>query len=861
MIAREAAPPTAGERNTLKRARRNEIADAPETPFYRHLNDVLTTHIPLPLDLKWDDSMSAKVLISYSHDSPAHEQRVLVVADRLRRDGVDAMLDQYEQFPSGGWIQWMKDQISDADFVLVICTETYRRRADGREAPGVGLGATYESQILQQILYDAGGRNDRIIPVILDPADRVYIPTELKRYRCFTLDSDTDYFDLYRLLTKQPQVAKPIIGQPLQLREPRLDFRNLVWNVPPRNPYFTGREEQLAAMHDEFTAGATVVLTQAIRGMAGIGKTQTAVEYAHRHRADYQAVLWTVADSPEALTSGFAQCAALLDLPERDDRDLKVVAAAARRWLESNGHWLLVLDNVEEMKIVPTGLPGNILVTTRQRGTGQYARPVDIPKMDPDSGAKFLVRRAKLDGLVHVDLAAARQLSEELGGLPLALDQAAAFIEETPSTFAEYLDIYRKEGKVLRARRGDQSPDHASVTVTFSLAIQRASPAAAALVRACSFLAPDAIPEMVFTQAATRWGDPLASVASEPLAWLETIREAGRLGLIDRDPKDASLDVHRLLQEVVKDEMTEDIRRFWTDLAVAALNDVFPKPEVFANWPVCERLLAHSRNVAALTEAFGIQSPETACLLNDTAYYLWLRGQYAEGEPLYRRALEIREECLGPNDPDTAVTLNCLAALLADDNRRAEAEPLYRRSLDIRERVLGPDHAATAIVLNNLGELLRKQQQPDLAEPLLDRALAIREATLGPEHPATAITLNNLAAVYEDKGNYEKAEPLYRRSLQIRENALGLEHPSTALGLNNLALLLTRQSRRDEAEPLFRRALVIWEKTLGHNHPHTALCVTNFVTLLRELDRSEEAGIVAARAHAHQRPSRRYAEG
>src|SRR5215471_20741899 len=118
---------------------------------------------------------AAKVLISYSHDSPVHEQRVLALSDRLRSHGIDAIVDQYESFPAEGWIQWMKRQIREAQFILVICTETYRRRADRQEAPGVGLGATYESQIIQQLLYDAAGTNDRIVPVLLDPADRPHI--------------------------------------------------------------------------------------------------------------------------------------------------------------------------------------------------------------------------------------------------------------------------------------------------------------------------------------------------------------------------------------------------------------------------------------------------------------------------------------------------------------------------------------------------------------------------------------------------------------------------------------------------------------------------------------------------------------
>ena len=114
---------------------------------------------------------SPKVFISYSHDSPAHEAKVLALANRLRGNGIDAIVDQYEPFPPGGWIQWMKRQVRDAQFILVVCTETYQRRWDGEEKAGEGLGAKYESQLIQQLLYEAGGVNERFVPVLLSDSD------------------------------------------------------------------------------------------------------------------------------------------------------------------------------------------------------------------------------------------------------------------------------------------------------------------------------------------------------------------------------------------------------------------------------------------------------------------------------------------------------------------------------------------------------------------------------------------------------------------------------------------------------------------------------------------------------------------
>jgi len=694
-----------------------------------------------------------KIFISYSHDSLAHEAKVLALANRLRGDGIDAVLDQYETFPPVGWIQWMKRQVRDAQFVLVVCTETYRRRADGDEEPGVGLGAIYESQRIQQLLYDAGGVNERFIPVLLGESDRQHIPLELQSYTHFPVYTEECYQGLYRLLTNQPKIQKPILGQALPVREAKPDFRNLVWNAPPRNPFFTGRATHLEAIRQALTQTASAALTQppAISGLGGIGKTQTAIEYAHRYRAHYAAVLWSGGDSHNALLSGFAAFANLLNLPQKDEQDLSVVALAVRRWLESNSGWLLVLDNVEDLALVPQFVPvhaeGHLLITTRLRAFGEYAEPVELKKMEPEEGALFLLRRAKvipkdksLEAAGEVDRALARQISTEMDGLPLALDQAGAFIEETPSTLAEYLALYRAEGSALRARRGNLAPGHPSVTITFSLAFARvadANPAAADLVRGCAFLAPDAIPEEIFTQGGSEWGAPIAELVAKPLAWVEAIEEAGRFALIHRDAQDKSFHIHRLVQEVVKDEMNVETRRRWAERIVQSLSEVFPKPE-FQNWPQCQRLLPHARMAARLVADFGLGSPVAARLLNQSGYYLNGRAQYVEAEPLYRRALAIRETALGPEHPATATSLNNLAALSYNQGRYSEAEPLYRRSL------------------------------------------AIRETALGPEHPDTAASLNNLAVLYNYQGRYPEAEPLCRRALAIREKALGTEHPDTA---------------------------------------------------------------------------------
>jgi tetratricopeptide (TPR) repeat protein len=801
------------------------------------------------------ESDSPRVLISYSHDSPEHEARVLRLADRLRDDGVDAVLDQYESFPPEGWIRWMSQQIAEARFVLAVCTPTYRRRLAGEEKPGKGLGATYEGGIIQQDLYDTGGRNEKFIPVIFGEEDREHIPEDFKRYQNYLLPAG--YEDLYRLLTDQPKVKKPELGRlrAMPARQARSDFRNFIWNIPPRNACFTGRDSYLEAARQALTLSNAV----ALGGIGGIGKTQTAIEFAYRHRADYRFALWSSAAANASLLSSFAALANTLDLPEKNEKELSTVAAGVTRWLATNSGWLLVLDNIDTVedlnevwRITSAAPSGHVLITTRLQGTGQIAKRVEIHEMDPQDGGAFLLRRAGIAEPNHSDRACAERISEDVDGLPLALDQAAAFIEETPSTPAEYLDFYRTEGSRLRGLRGDLAADHPSVTVTFSLAFSRLAdknPAAADLVRACAFLAPDAIPEEVFTKGGAKLGDLLGGFVGKPLEFAEALRHAGRFALIRRNAAAKSLDIHRQVQEVVKDGMDAETRRLWAGRVVAALDNVFPYVE-FQNWPQCESLLPHARVAARHIVESGLETREAARLLNQTAYYLSLRAEYTEAEPLYRRALVIYDKALGPNDPDTAASLNNLADLLHSQGRYEEAEPLYRHALSVCERALGCDHPKTATSLNNLAELFRCQGRYEEAEPLYRRSLSIREKVLAPDHPSTATSLNNLAGLYDSQGRYEEAEPLYRRALAIFQKALGPDHPNTATTLNNLGFLYAHQRRYEESEPLYRRALAIDEKALGPDHPDTIADLNNLVELLRNMGRDAEAAELQARTRA-----------
>ena len=788
-----------------------------------------------------------RVFISYSHDSPEHKDRILALSNRLRQEGVDCGIDQYEQSPEEGWPLWCERQVERAAFVLVVCTETYLRRFRGEEAPRKGLGGTWEGHIITQELYNAQGKNTKFIPVTFHPEEAAFIPVPLQSATAYPLYGD--YELLYRRLTGQPLVSKPVLGSVMP-KERKQDFETL-WHVRHRrNVFFTGREKVLADLRQALDEWGTVALT----GLGGVGKTQTALEYAYRYRPLYRAVFWAQAESPATLLAGFVSIAAILHLPSAQAKDQEQAVAEVKRWLEGNPGWLLILDNADELPVVQGFLPGegqgHVLLTTRAHAAAALAECIRVRDMASEEGAWLLLRRAGAlakSGLFAdagaTDRQLALQLSKELGGLPLALDQAGAFMEETRLGVREYADLYTSEKAALLAERGTLG-DHPPVTVTFSLAFEKvagSSAAAADLIRLCAFLAPDAIPEEIFTEGgASVLGENLGAAAIHQLSFARTIGEACRFSLLNRDAANRTLDIHRLVQIVIQAGMANEERRNWAERTVRATEKAFPGVE-YANGPLCQKLITHAQTCASLIGEWDFGFVEAARLLNQAAEYLAERAQYAEAEPLYQRSLAIREKALGPDHPDVATSLNNLAALYDDQGKYAEAEPLYQRSLTILEKALGPDHPDVAVSLNNLAVLYRNQGKYAEVGPLHQRSLAIREKALGPDHPDVAVSLNNMALLYRKQGKYAEAEPLYQRSLAIREKALGPDHPAVATSLNNLAALYRSQGKYAEAEPLYQRSLAIREKALEPDHPDVATSLNNLALLYHSQGRYAEA--------------------
>ena len=610
-------------------------------------------------------------------------------------------------------------------------------------------------------------------------------------------------------------------------------------NVPPsRTRFFTGRKKLLGQLDHHLALPRPVALTQAISisGLGGIGKTQVALEYAHLHQNDYSHVLWAMADSREALIAQFGILARDLDLPEKNEKDHNRVVAAVRRWLREHGNWLLILDNVEDLSLVtspsfiPQGHRGAILLTTRLQATEQIALALEVESMSEEEGALLLLRRTNLlarDAALDVasppdQYPEALEIARTLGGLPLALDQAGAYISETRCTLAAYLPIYEQHHADLLARRAQEPTEHPhpeSVTTTFTRNfewVEEHNPAAADLLRLCAFLAPDAIPEALIVTGREHLGPVLQPIVSDPHALNEAIAVLRRMSLIQRNTSARTLSLHRLVQAVLADQMSDAMQQDWITRCLRLLDQAFRSPH---SGPVpredpaaireqavwCAQLVPHVQVIVALSTVRPTPLIEATPLFQKTADYLSNLLEFGEAELLYHRALQIREQALGPDHPDVATTLLALANLYRLQHRDVEAISLCQRALQIREQAVGPEHLAPATLECSHGFWRHPRMEWC---PVCDgSATAPINAMLD-----VATAMQDLAWLHTRQGHHAEAERFSCRALAIKEKALGRD----AVGFEYVGpWFRTIRTNRDplaRAERLWQRAIQLREK-------------------------------------------------
>jgi tetratricopeptide (TPR) repeat protein len=759
------------------------------------------------------------------------------IADELKTLGHEPHVHEWEIKGGDDIYHWMEQRHDAADHVLCVVSDDY-------------LKAPYSTLERNAALWQAAAnRPGFVLLVVVKPCRLPTLSDHICRCELFGIPHDAARLRLREFM------AAPAKREPAAFPGRVVAVANIPIHVPT---HFMGRDEPLAAIQAALERDEGRVAITALHGLRGVGKTTLAAAYAERHRGNYRATWWIRAQTEPTMHADLVALGVRLGWVGAEEKEEPALTAVMERLRHEGEGILLIFDNAIDARhltpYLPRGGAARILVTSNAHDWRSVAEPVEIRLWPKVIGADYLIARTGRTA----ERQDAEAVSEALGGLPLAHEQAAAYCERLDLALAEYGRRFAgKPAQLLDDSRHAPAEYHDGLTVakTFSLAIEQAAklhPAAEPLIVHLALLAPEPIPLFLLKEGHAVLGEPLAALLAEE-GLDEAIAALRAFALVDRetiaDEREPTVTtdtirLHRLVREVAAARLSIEARdrarrALMTVLATVYPSGVYDDPR---SWPPARRLDALALALVGSDAAVLGGAEEPASLLLDglASYRQTALAAYAQARPLIERALAIREKALGPEHPDTATSLNNLARLLQNQGDPAGARPLCERALAIFEKALGPEHPHTATSLATLARLLLDQGDLAGARSPHERVLTIAEKALGPEHPETASSLNNLASLLLDQGDLAGARPLYERALAIREKVLGPEHPYTAMSLNNLARLLGDQGDLAEARPLIERALAIFEKSLGPEHPETAISLNNLAGLL--LDQGDLAG-------------------
>jgi tetratricopeptide (TPR) repeat protein len=596
-------------------------------------------------------------------------------------------------------------------------------------------------------------------------------------------------------------------------------------NLPQAPGMFVGRANELARLAEAVTAGAAARgrgVVAAVHWLDGVGKSTLAAHYAATHRQEFGLVWWITADSPAGIDDGLAALAAALQPAVAGLLPAEVLRERAVQWLASHDRWLVVLDNVTDpahVRALLAQAPAGRFVITSRRATGWHgtATPVQLDVLTPGEAGQLLAaivtagrepRPGQLEG--------AAALCAGLGLLPLAIEQAGAYLAETGITPTAYMGLLAAQPASMYAQTAEDGDAQRTIARIWRVTLDQltGTPLAGRLLRILAFYAPDGIPWAL-----------LDGLPEDPQ---ELITAAGRLAAYSMITlKGDVLAMHRLVQAVTRTPDPADPHRTpaavgeardqATTLLAAAVPATTGDP---ADWPAWRILLPHLEALAEHTTA-GTDSAITAALLDKAAAFLAGQGALARAIPLFERSLQACIRVLGDDHPDTLGSRNNLAYAYESAGDLGRAIPLYEATLQACTRVLGDDHPTTLTSRNNLAYAYESAGDLGRAIPLYEATLQTCTRVLGDDHPDTLTSRNNLAYAYESARDLSRAIPLYEATLADRRRVLGDDHPDTLSSCSNLAYAYRVAGDLDRAIPLYEATLADRRRVLGDDHPDT----------------------------------------
>ncbi|WP_416978811.1 FxSxx-COOH system tetratricopeptide repeat protein [Streptomyces sp. T028] len=591
---------------------------------------------------------------------------------------------------------------------------------------------------------------------------------------------------------------------------------------------FVGRGHELDRLDAALsTPGAALV--QAVHGLGGIGKSTLAAHWATTRPHGRAPIRWITADSPAGVQQGLAALATALQPALARALTAEALAEYASQWLASHTGWLLVLDNVNDpadiAPLIARAPSGRFLITSRLATAWNNATTlVRLDVLDP--AESFALLTSTVTAVGPRDLNGAAELCAELGHLPLAIEQAAAYLAQNPLTTPRaYLDLLDEYPAAMYRHGAVTTPAERTIARIWNITLDRIAtlqPQAADLLRLLAWYAPDQIPATLL--------DGLA----DPPALNAALGLLTAYSMITPDPATNTLAVHRLVQALARTPDPDDPHRtpHLVDQAHAhattQLNSALPPVwETPATWPTWRTLVPHIDALTHHTPQGAIATAATAQILSDTGLFLNSQGLPARTLRYLHRALTATERLMGDDHPSTLAARHNIAYAYRTAGDLGRATPLYEQVLTDMERVLGTAHPDTLTIRDNLAYAYQWAGDLGRAIPLFKQSLADTVRMLGEDHPDTLGSRSNLGLAYLEEGDLGRAIPLFEQTLADMERVLDADHPRTLTVRDNLAGAYRAAGDPGRAIPLQQRVLDDRVRVLGEDHPDTLLSGNN----------------------------------
>lgn len=708
----------------------------------------------------------------------------------------------------------------------------------------------------------------------------------------------TDYLEV-RILKGVEDIASSLATRDEQ------EATGMPCNSPPvrstfhvryeRNPHFTGREDFLERLAQELSDEKPSRHNHrvALYGLGGVGKTQIALEYAYRREAFYSYVFWISAIDQAQLLSGFGEIAKHIpSFQPTSDRSPLEIAKSVLDWLKVTKSWLLVIDNLDDITIVEGYLPainwdGHTLITTRDKNSdGIPAEGIEVTLMNEEDSLQFFQRRVRLSDTSSTRFQdEARRIIKELDHLPLALEQAAAYIRNSQK-IEEYLTTYHEQPQdLLQWQPRGNYPNKFTVATTWKMSLEElklSCPDSITLIQCFAVINADEI-LMDFLEAGKDCDHPgLQAVLGNKVRLTKGLTALESFSLIRVFSGGRKVWIHRLVQAIIMDGMHPEVRSVMLTNVIRIGVYSFPdmskdgsKREVcrsyrsqvigclshtegkdHSEWHILAGRLSeylksdgfyrdslhwYEMTLRVTENVLGPENRETLRARLGVGQSIFLLGQHKRAAEICEEMLAIQKRVLGPEDPDTLRTMYYLAFSWSELGRFEEAAQLHKETLDIRGRVLGSEHLDTVMTKYGLATSLQALGRFTEAAQLYEETLNIRKNVRGLEHPDTVNSMQGLATTFWNLGRSKEAAELEVEALEIRKKVLGSEHPDTLYSMYGLATAYWGLGKFKEAAQLYNETLEIRKKVLGPDHRNTLITMNGLAWTFDSLGRSSDA--------------------